>query len=58
MNSPNESTQQLATAIGALTIALLDKGLLTQEEYDRAYIQAQQIVSQESARQRDEEGQG
>jgi hypothetical protein len=54
----NESTQQLATAIGALTIALIDKGILTPEEYDRAYIQAQHTVSQESAKQRDEKGQG
>lgn len=50
----NEAIQQLTIAVGALTIALLDKGILTQEEYDRAYAQATNIVDQESAKQRDE----
>ena len=50
----NEANRQHATACGALTIALLDKGVISQEEYNTAYIQAQHIVSQEVARKRDE----
>ena len=36
-SDPNEATQKLAIAIGALTISLIDKGVITQGEYDRAY---------------------
>lgn len=54
MTEPNETMQQLAIAVGALTIALIDKGILSCEEYDRAYAQATTIVDQESARQRDD----
>ena len=50
----NEANKQHAVAYGALLIALVDKGVITQEEYDRAYIQAQHIVSQEFAKKRDE----
>jgi len=50
----NEATRQLACAIGALVIVLVDKGIITADEYDRAYIQAQHDVSQEFARKRDE----
>lgn len=54
--NPNESAQQLAIAVGALTISLIDKGTITQEEYDRAYAQATVIVDQEFARKRDSQG--
>lgn len=50
----NESNQSHATAYGALIILLIDKGVFTHEEYDRAYIRAQHIISQEFARKRDE----
>ena len=52
-NNPNEANKAHAIAYGALTIALLDKGVITREEYDRAYAQATVIVDQEEARQRD-----
>lgn len=55
---PNEATQQLAIAIGALTISLIDKGVITQAEYDHAYAQATNIVDQEFARKRDQQGKG
>jgi hypothetical protein len=51
---PNEANKTHATAYGALIIALIEKGVITQQEYDRAYIQAQHDVSQEFARKRDE----
>ena len=50
---PNEAIQKLAIAIGALTISLIDKGIITQGEYDRAYAQATVIIDQEFARKRD-----
>lgn len=53
---PNEANKQLAIAVGALTIALLDKGIITQQEYDRAYAQATVIIDQEFARKRDAQG--
>ena len=56
MPDPNEATQQLAIAIGALTIALIDKGVITQDEYERAYAQATGIIDQEFARKRDSQG--
>ena len=49
----NESNKTQAIAYGALTIALLDKGIISQEEYDRAYAQATAIIDQEFARKRD-----
>ncbi len=52
--NPNEATPYLAIAIGALTISLIDKGVITQGEYDRAYAQATVIIDQEFARKRDE----
>jgi hypothetical protein len=54
----NESNQTHATAYGALIILLIDKGIITQKEYDRAYIQAQHDISQEFARKRDEQTKG
>jgi hypothetical protein len=36
-----------------LTISLIDKGIITQDEYDRAYAQATVIIDQEFARKRD-----
>jgi len=53
---PNEAIQQLAIAIGALIIALIDKVTITQEEYDRAYAQATVVIDQEFARKRDQKG--
>ena len=50
---PNAATQQLAIALGALTIALIDKGVITQDEYERAYAQATGIIDQEFAFKRD-----
>lgn len=50
----NEANKAHAIAYGALTIALLDKGVLSREEYDRALAQATVIVDQEFARKRDE----
>ena len=58
MPDPNEATKQLAIAIGALTISLIDKGIITQEEYDRAYAQATADIDQEFARKRDQQGKG
>lgn len=52
-NDFNEANKAHAIAYGALTIALLDKGVLTQQEYDRALAQATVIVDQEFARKRD-----
>jgi hypothetical protein len=54
--SLNESNQNHAVAYGAILIALLDKGVITQDEYDRAYILAQHIISQEFAKKREEAG--
>jgi hypothetical protein len=48
-----DAIQKLAIAVGALTIALIDKGILTIAEYNRAYAQATADVDQEAARQRD-----
>jgi hypothetical protein len=53
MTDPNEAVQQLAIAIGALTIALIDGGVITKDEHDRAYAQATVIIDQEFARKRD-----
>lgn len=49
----NQANQQHAAAYGALVILLIDKGIITKQEYDRAYIQAQHELSQEFARKRD-----
>lgn len=51
----NESNQIHAAAYGAILILLVDKGIITKDEYDRAYIQAQHTLSQEFARKRDEQ---
>ena len=52
---PDEAIQQLAVAVGALTISVIDKGVVTQAEYDRAYAQATVIIDQEFARKRDQQ---
>jgi hypothetical protein len=49
----NEANQFHAAHYGALVILLLDKGIITQDEYNRAYIQAQHALSQAAARKRD-----
>ena len=53
---PNEANAAHAAAYGALVILLIDKGIITRKEYDRAYIQAQHEISQEFARKRDAQG--
>ena len=54
----NDSNKTHATNYGAILIALMDKGIITEEEYDRAYIRAQHIISQEFARKRDDAQKG
>jgi hypothetical protein len=49
----NEANKQHAIAYGALTIALLEKGVLSKEEFDRGLAQATAIIDQEFARKRD-----
>lgn len=53
---PNEANQLHAAAYGALVILLIEKGIITRDEYDRAYIQATHDLEQEFARKRDEQG--
>jgi len=50
----NDANKAHAAAYGALIILLIDKGIITQREYDRAFIQAQHEISQAFARKRDE----
>ena len=52
---PNEATKELAIAVGALTIVLLDNGIVTPQQYDQARAQATVIIDQEFARKRDAE---
>jgi len=54
----NESNKTHAIAYGALVIALLDKGIISQEEYDRAFAQATAMIDQEFARKRDSHPEG
>jgi hypothetical protein len=56
MSDPNEFAQNLYINIGALVIALIDKGVITKEEYNRGLAQATNIVDQEFARKRDLKG--
>ncbi len=49
----DDANKTHATEYMAVQIALLDKGLLTEKDLNRARIQAQHIVSQEYARKRD-----
>lgn len=49
----NEVNKVHAIAYGGVTIALLKKGVLTQEEYDRGIAEATHIVDQEYAKKRD-----
>lgn len=51
---PNEATKQLAIAVGAITMAVLDNGIVTPEQYDRALAQATAIIDQEFAAKRDQ----
>ena len=50
----DEMYKQLAIAVGALTIALLDKEIISLDQYNRAYAQATHDVDQEAAKQRDQ----
>ena len=50
----NNNSAAHAAGYGALVILLIDKGVITKEEYDRAYLQCQVDVDQEFARKRDE----
>ena len=52
----NEANQTHAVAYGAILISLIDKGVLTQYEYDRAHARATQIMDQEFAKKRDDAG--
>ena len=54
----NEANKIHAISYGALTIVLLGKGVITREEYDRAFAQATVIVDQEFARKRDSQSTG
>jgi len=54
----NDANKAHAIAYGALTILLLDKGIITKEDYDRAFAQATVIIDQEFARKRDEHNTG
>jgi hypothetical protein len=54
----NDANKAHAIAYGALTIALIDKGLITEEEYKRAFAQATVIIDQEFARKRDQQQEG
>ena len=49
----DEANKAHAIAYGALTIALLENGVLTTEQYDRAFAQATHEVDEEFARKRD-----
>ena len=53
-NRINEVNQVSGCGFGALVILLTEKGIITKEEFNRAYIQAQHTISQELARKRDE----
>lgn len=52
----NESNQHHAAAYGALIILLIEKGIITDAEYTRAYAQATHDIEQEFARKRDQKG--
>ena len=51
---PNADNQRHAIAYGALLMVLIDKGVITDEEYGQAVIKATQIMDQEFAQKRDE----
>jgi hypothetical protein len=53
-NALNESNRHHAALNGALVITLIDKGILTREEFERAYAQATATIDQEAARLRDQ----
>lgn len=50
----NQANQTHAIAYGALLIVLIDKGVITEDEYDRAVARATHIMVQEFAKKRDE----
>ena len=52
----NEANKNHAIAYGALTIALLQKGVISEQEYDQAVAQATHVVDQEFALKRDQKG--
>ena len=52
----NESNQYHTAIAGALLIALIDKGILTRRDFDRAYAQATATVDQQAALLRDRGG--
>ena len=53
-NALNESNQYHSAIGGALLIALIDKGILTRQDFDRAYAQATATVDQQAAALRDQ----
>ena len=53
-NALNESNQYHSAISGALLIALIDKGILTRQDFDRAYAQAPATVDQQAAALRDQ----
>ena len=53
-NALNESNQYHSAISGALLIALIDKGILTRQDFDRAYAQATATVDQQAAALRDQ----
>ena len=53
-NQLNESNLNHAINYGALVIALIEKGVLTQKEYDRAHARATHIMEQAFAKNRDD----
>jgi len=50
----NEANQAHAVNYGALLIALIDKGVITEAEYSRACARATHIMEQEFAKKRDD----
>lgn len=50
----NEANQAHAVNYMAIVIALVNKGILTMDEYERAKVQATSLVEQEFAQKRDE----
>ena len=49
----NEANKSHAITYGAILIALLDNGIVTQQQYDKARAQATHIVDEEYAKKRD-----
>ena len=51
----NQANLVHSTACGALVILLIDKGIITGEEYDRAHARATAIADQALSQKRDEQ---